>query len=87
MQNPRHVNEYYACYIGTPPTYRLMENGSVTEEEEEEEEEEEDDDEDEDEDEDKEGNHGQNVEITFSDIMYILHHNTTNFCVLVTLIP
>ena len=27
--------------------------------------------------------HGQNVEITFSDIMHILHHNTTNFCILV----
>ena len=26
--------------------------------------------------------HGQNVEIIVSDIVYILHHNTTNFCIL-----
>ena len=31
----------------------------------------------------KMGKHGQNVEIIFLDIMYILHHNTTIFCILV----
>ena len=35
------------------------------------------------EEEEGEEEHGQNVEIIFSDIMYILHHNTTNFCILV----
>ena len=47
----------------------------IKEEEEEEKEEEEDE-------EDEDGKHGQNVEIIFLDIKYILHHNTTNFCIL-----
>ena len=35
----------------------------------------------EEEEEKEDGKHGQNVK---SDIMYILHQNTTNFCILVT---
>ena len=31
--------------------------------------------------EEEDGKHGQNVEILFSESIYILHHNTTNFCI------
>ena len=37
----------------------------------------------EEEEDEEDGKHGQNVEIIFSDIMYILHHNTINFGILV----
>ena len=35
------------------------------------------------EEEEEDEEHGQNVEIIFSDIMCISHHITTNFCILV----
>ena len=37
----------------------------------------------EEEEDEEDGKHGQNIEIIFSDIMYILHHNTIIFCILV----